>query len=108
MRKSASRFPYRSPIFRCSAAAVTLRASSVRSCRSAVFRSTPKLSTHHRASFWAAGVVLGRCVECDKVFTGEAFGGDGDHRGQVIQRVDGIAEHAGSRPSLIGMESRKG
>jgi len=50
---------------------VALRASSMRFHCPAVFRSAPKLSTHRRGSSLGAKPVQGRCVDCDRDFTGE-------------------------------------
>ena len=44
------------------------RASSMRPHCRAVFRNTPKLQMHRRASSWAAGLVQSCCVDCDRRF----------------------------------------
>jgi hypothetical protein len=59
---------------------VALRASSMRSCRPAVFAAPQNSKRIVGALSWATGFVLGRCVDCDQSFSPgkfEFFGDDG-------------------------------
>jgi hypothetical protein len=68
----------------------------MRGCFPAVFRNAPNFQTHRRASPWAAGLLQGRCVDCDRCFSENSHGAY-DRSGRMLV---GATATCGSPPNM--------